>query len=1020
MNWRKVFRLAFVTAATVIGLVALATLIIVISGVTLDLNFIRPAVERGAARALGRPVQISGPIELSPSLRPTVSIREVTIGNTSRWGQSDFMTVELARTQIDIPDLLSREIAIGEITAEGISLNLVSGATGQNNWDHPAGTTKDPEQPAEVEPTDPEPDGERKIRFMALDRLSLQRIVVHYRDEVLGKEVDFRIDDFSGSATQGAPIHFAIQGSLQGHPYSIIADGGTLAELYDKQSSWPLKGTGDVAGTPVEATGFLDRGGEDPVLQLGFALGKVDIGGLLAWLGLFENVDAATDRFAMEAKLVGDSLHELAARSELKISLEGGRWNLKDRNTQAALSIHIVDGAIRVVPNQPVSLKVNGEIDRTPVSFSVAGMPLADYLGGSEELRLHIAAEAAGTELRLAGKMRLPARARDASLELTLRGDSLSSLDQLLSVELPPLGPYRLSARFAVVASGYELSDLDVNVGESELKGSLKLDTSSKKPRVDLHLTSSRMQTTDFSFPDWSPLQPVIVEDEGSSPTVQEAIAEKAREDSPVTSLLSPKVLNAFDARVDIRATRVVSGSEDLGGGRLSLAVQDGRLSIDPIRLDVTEGYVQLGFSIWFEDLADGQQTRMSFTGKGASIDDLDEILHIDLPPFGPYSLQAGLSIRENGYELSDLEVKVGESHLKGRFALDRTGEKPTVAIDLLSERLQLTDFNVSGWSPVMKKVATEEPESGSDETAVKTEAPSPQNMASLLSPQVLNALDIQLNVTAKEVLFGMDSLGGGQLGLSLQNGRISVEPFFLAIPGGSVDLGFSIKPTETDTTAHLHANIDRFDIGVLIRRLDPGKKLGGLLSLKMVLDSTAPDFEQLMAKGNGYFDFAFWPENLRSGIVDLWAVNLIQVLSEKVDDEPNSTLNCAVARFYMDDGLVRERAIFLDTTRMSVNGDASIDFKSETIDVLAAPRAKQPEFFSLATPVKIHGTFSDFGLGINKVSLAKSVVSFITSPITVPFRRLFSGKVPADGKVACEQAWKRVLSAKQVAGDQR
>jgi hypothetical protein len=842
----------------------------------------------------------------------------------------------------------------------------------------------------------------------------LRRIAVHYRDAVLEKDVDFRIDHFSGTATEEAPVQFAVRGSLQGHAYRFTADGGTLAELYDKQSSWPLKWTGEAAGTPMEATGFVDRGGQEPVLHLGFSLGQVDIGALLAWLGLFEDVKASTNRFSMEARLVGDSLHELVTRSELDMSLEGGRWDLQDPNTHAELPIRIVDGAIRVSPGQPVSLKVNGQIDRKPVSVTVEGVPLADYLGGSEELRLRVAAQAAGTELRLAGKMRLPARARDASLELTLQGDSLSSLDRLLAVELPPLGPYRLKARFAVVASGYELSDVDVTVGESGLNGSLKLDTSSGKPRVDLHLASSRLQTRDFSFPDWSPLQPVSAEDKKAPPVVQEVPIENMKGDKQIVSLLSPKVLNAFDAMVDIQAKKVVSGSEYLGGGRVVLALRDGRLFVDPIRLDLTEGYVQLGFAIWSEDPADGKRTRMGFTAQGDSIDDLDEILQVDFPPFGPYSLQAALSIRENGYELSDLQMEVGDSRLEGRFMLDRTGEKPTVEIDLISERLQLADFSVSDWTFAAKKGAAEEAKSGPDKTAAKTEAASSKGKATLLSPQVLNALDVQIHLTAKEVLSGTDPLGSGQFGVSLQNGRISVEPFFLDIPGGSVDLGFSIRPTETDTTVHVDANIEKFDLGVLIRRLDPGKELGGLLSLQMKLDSTAPSYRQLMANGSGYFDFAFWPQNLRSGIVDLWAVNLIQVLSEKVDDEPDSTLNCAVARFQMDDGLVQEKAIFLDTTRMSVNGDASIDFKAETIDVLAAPRAKRPEFFSLATPVKIHGTFSDFGLGINKVNLAKTVVSFITSPITVPFRRLFAGKLPADGKVACEEAWKRVLNAEQ------
>ena len=102
----------------------------------------------------------------------------------------------------------------------------------------------------------------------------------------------------------------------------------------------------------------------------------------------------------------------------------------------------------------------------------------------------------------------------------------------------------------------------------------------------------------------------------------------------------------------------------------------------------------------------------------------------------------------------------------------------------------------------------------------------------------------------------------------------------------------------------------------------------------------------------------------------------------------------------------MEERVIFMDTTRMSVAGKASVDFNTRKIDIYAAPKGKKAEFFSLATPVKVQGSFEDFGLGVNLLSLTRSAISFVTSPVHVPVRRIFRKKVPADGKEACEIAW--------------
>ena len=801
-----------VVIAGIIGLLVLISFIIVIFGVTIGLDFLRPAIEKGVSEALDRPVIIKGVIELVPGLRPTVTVSDLTIENPPGWPEKPFFTAALARTQIDLSDLLAREVSIGEITAEGVALHLISDAQGRNNWMVNA-NRESVKKPAEKKATSAATDGpsaERRIRFMALDQLSLRDIGMTYYDEVLKQTIELKIDEFSGSAKAGEPVQFDLGGSLQGHDYRFHIDGGSLTDLRDRQSSWPVNISGQVTGTPIDASGELDRVEADPRLHLGFSVGSVDIGALLAKLNIAEDLDASTERFSMDAMLVGDSLHDLMARSKLSITLEGGQWTLQDPNTLAKLPIQIVNGTITVVPEQPIILKVDGRIDQTPVAFSVTGMPLTDLIDQPNAMTVHIAAQAVGAILTFDGRLAMPIQSRDASLTMNLEGGTLDTLEELIPVDLPPFGPYRLEARFAVVESGYELSKLHLKVGDSQLDGSLKLVTSTDKPRTDIRLTSQQLQLDDFSTAGWSPATRGA-ESERSTPSPD---AQKTKE--PVQhakGLLSPDVLNAFDAKMDVQVAQVLSGKDNLGGGLLGIAIQDGRLSVEPLRLDV---------------------------------------------------------------------------------------------------------------------------------------------------------------------------------------------------PGGSVKLGFGYHPTPTSAKVHLNAHIDRFDVGILVRRIDPDKKLGGRLSLDVELEGTAPDLKQLLANTSGHVDFAFWPENLASGIIDLWAVNLITVLSEKVDDDPSSTLNCMVARFDLEDGLMQEKAIFLDTTRMSVSADAAIDFKGQTIDVLAAPTAKRPEYFSLATPVKVRGTFSDFGIGVNKLSLAKTAVSFITSPITVTFKRLFAGKVPEDGLAACEEAWKK------------
>ncbi len=277
-----------------------------------------------------------------------------------------------------------------------------------------------------------------------------------------------------------------------------------------------------------------------------------------------------------------------------------------------------------------------------------------------------------------------------------------------------------------------------------------------------------------------------------------------------------------------------------------------------------------------------------------------------------------------------------------------------------------------------------------------------------MLSYEVLSAIDGRLSVEAKQVLSGEDKLGSGRMAVALQDAHFTVRPLSLKVPGGAVRAGFGYRPTPSDVSVDLTANIQEFDIGVLTRRARSGTDMGGRITLDVALDSRALELESIMASAKGHIDFILVPENFSAGVIDLWVVNLLSAIMSGITQKDESEINCVVVRLQMQDGVMKEKAIYMDTTRMRVAGDAEINFKTERIDIKMAPKAKKARFFSLATPIQIKGKFDDFGVGIKPGGLAHTVVSLATSPIHVPFRRIFSKAAPKDGREACREAWTR------------
>jgi uncharacterized protein involved in outer membrane biogenesis len=390
----------------------------------------------------------------------------------------------------------------------------------------------------------------------------------------------------------------------------------------------------------------------------------------------------------------------------------------------------------------------------------------------------------------------------------------------------------------------------------------------------------------------------------------------------------------------------------------------------------------------------------------GDRLDSLNGLLNLDLPPLKSYRTGAQLTLQKKRADLSDFEVQVGRSKLVGKMTVDNSAEKPKSYIKLSAPLIQLNDFDLGDWSP--KKSASEEPvekneeKKGNGSNAPKKGQPSTEEkVEALLSPEVLAKFEVKMDVTVDRVLSGSDELGSGSLTATLKDGRFSIDPVKLNIPGGSFSLAASLKPDRNAPDASVRASIENFDFGVLVRRANPEADMGGLINLDVDMKSSADSFEKLMASGNGYFDFSGRLDNLKAGIIDLWAVNVIAavVSSEKEDA---SKINCVVGRWTLKDGLLKPNVLVIDTSKIRICGKGQIDFKEELIDLKMAPKAKRPEYFSLATPIEVKGKFTDFGVGIQADGLVGTVVNFIASPVTTTIKRMVGTELPADGKDVC------------------
>jgi uncharacterized protein involved in outer membrane biogenesis len=383
-------------------------------------------------------------------------------------------------------------------------------------------------------------------------------------------------------------------------------------------------------------------------------------------------------------------------------------------------------------------------------------------------------------------------------------------------------------------------------------------------------------------------------------------------------------------------------------------------------------------------------------TLQGENLSSLNDLLRVDLPPLTNYEVETSLHLMPNQFELQKLVVKTGSSSLEGSAKIVKGKDLTSIDVSLHSPLVQIDDFVFDDWSWSGEEVGEK------DVAAEKSpDTQGKEENRKLIDPELLAKIKFSLRIESEKVLSGEDLLGGGLLKAGVEDGRIQIDPLMFNLPGGKIEMAASVKPGALNSDAALKVGIRNFDIGILVRRTKPESDMGGAVNLDIDIQSTANSIAELLENGNGYFDFSGDLENFSSGIIDLWAVNLVAAIVSNAD-KSKSQLNCAVGRWSVIDGLLRSDAFFIDTSKMRICADGEVDFKDRTVKVRAKPQAKKAQFFSLATPIEVEGTFDDISIGVGSGGVVGTAVRFVASPVTVPLKRTFSNKIPEDGSDVC------------------
>lgn len=235
----------------------------------------------------------------------------------------------------------------------------------------------------------------------------------------------------------------------------------------------------------------------------------------------------------------------------------------------------------------------DGQIRSTPFTLLGALLsPDATVSGGANQLVLQ--ASAGRDRIDITGTLPSLADIENVPLATRAQGRNAAELLHILGIVVPETRAYRVRAQLLKRRTSYSFSKLSGRFGDSDISGAFTVETG--KPRIHVH---ADLATRTLDIVDVAPFigyNPDVVATRGFVAAASVAGAAPARL-LPDASLRA-EGLRAFDADVRYRVARVRSDSVPVTEVAVTVALNNGQLTLSPFGFTMARGKVASAIAI--------------------------------------------------------------------------------------------------------------------------------------------------------------------------------------------------------------------------------------------------------------------------------------------------------------------------------------------------------------------------------------------------------------------------------------
>jgi len=407
------------------------------------------------------------------------------------------------------------------------------------------------------------------------------------------------------------------------------------------------------------------------------------------------------------------------------------------------------------------------------------------------------------------------------------------------------------------------------------------------------------------------------------------------------------------------------------------ISIEKGILQLDATRIEL-QGEVNLPPNVI--------ATRLVLSAHGDSLADLGQFKGLVLPE-EEFRIDASLQGDANGLQIPELDVRIGESDLRGSLNIEFT-DKPEIRINLESDF-----FDLAKLMP---------PEDSTDEVEASAQPPASDGR---LIPQLsvpvdqFHRVNSETKIRLGELRLLHNTLKNIELDSSLREGNLTVRQLKATATEGQIIARF--QAVADGDRIFTSGKLEGKDIVFTKKEASTGETSFPEMDLQLEFETAGATVRELAVNLNGYAQLSGGVGRMKNsralGLFGSFYSELLSAVNPFATREPYTTISCFAAYAEIEDGLVAiNPGTVMQTDKLDMFTSGQIDLNTEQINLRFDTIARKGIGVSAADFVNpfvgVTGTLTRPRLGVDpKNAMFEGGFAVATGGLTIVAKSLYT-----------------------------